>query len=374
MKRQINWQYWIPPQCGVTVLGMGEPGIGKTASMESLSKKCGRELHSWILSQCLPEDVGGLMVLGDEGGVPVFRKALHEAMVRSQKVPSVVFFDELTNTARSTQGAALEVIHNPPENAWFFAAANPLECATNPIPLSSAMRNRLCMVEYEPDFVGILNAFDSDAVGMNQIPFADTCGAEFPIVPQGWQQFRPFWSNSIARFLRTNPKNMHCKPADEDEQVAWASPRSWANAANVLAGCDAVGAGMEVALKCVQGCVGVNVGWAFMDFVEKEKLPDAMEVLNDVTWKVPPEGGVALAIFRNVTALVKGRIESAGAPALAGNWWERYRQFSLRVFAQRREYGMMLYGITAKLRPGGYVQEEMSEVEQEILKLLTPKA
>lgn len=370
---QCNWAWYIPPQVGVPSLAMAEPGVGKTATAKCIAKQTGREFLPVMLDQSMPEDIGGIPVVTENQGRKVFRKVLDEVMITASDKPSILFFDELTNAPHAVQAAALEWINNPPPDCWVLAAANPVESAANGVGLTPPMANRICIVDFELDMAGFLSALRNDSGETEDIQFSVS---NYPIVSDDWRKLRPYWSSLISRFLVANPEFGQKFPSDVDAQGRpWPSIRSWHRTINALAGADTCGASQSTQLKIAGGLVGEAAALGLMEFFRSERLPDAEQVLMDKTWQVPKSAGEALAIIRSVIQSVRNRISQAEAPHLQGLWWEKLIDFSVRVFAQRQEYGMMVYSTGWGMKPKGHQPKARTDDASMAMKaILVPKS
>jgi len=370
MTKQVNWPWLICPQVGVPALGLAHPGCGKTAIARAIAESLQRRFLPIMLSQKLPEDLGGLpQAIEDKTLGWVVQKIMEREMAIARAEPTVVLLDELTNVPHSVQAVALETwLNNLPKDCWAYAAANPVESAASAQGLTPPAVNRIWMGEFETDdaqWLGDLgrDGFDDNGKPMDDIPWSI---GRFPRVSADWRQFRPFWSGAVKGFLEQNPELIAKFPDEiERQSLPHTSKRSWHNTIKCLSACDDVGADGDVRQKIAQGLVGEKEGMALMQFVDDMQLPDATAVLNDANWQVPQAAGLAIAIFRSVKALVEQRVGSAEAPALAGIWWEKFRSFAYRVFRQRQEYGMMLnaWAFTPTMKPKGYTPKPPSDAE-----------
>jgi len=152
-----NQPYWICAQTGITPLGIGMPGVGKTQSVYAFAKAMGRHCYTLIASLRDPADVGGYPYPG-EITIPLNgdgRKKMVMRLIPPQWAAAcwdrsnggwIIFFDELTTCAPAVQSALLRVIAEKvvgdiplPGETLFLAACNPPEQAANGIELEAAM-------------------------------------------------------------------------------------------------------------------------------------------------------------------------------------------------------------------------------------------
>lgn len=378
MSSQINWAALIPPQVQVPVYIEGDPGTGKSKTVESLARITGRNLVTFMLNSSAPEDIGGLPVIVEKDGRKVFTKLLDERLEMLQGGNVLAFFDELNDASRANQSAAQQTIVNCPPGCWMFAAGNPIETGSSGVGLTMPMVNRLCFVRWELDVSGWLAAVGDTSE--EEIPWSRHMLQDMPVVKPDWITYRQFWRAAVSGFIAVN-RNLLQKISSnpEDEGKPYPSTRSWTSLMACMGGCDSAGANEEVRLAIAAGCVGLDAATGLMNFVAAQRLPDPNEVLNDKGWTVPKDAGVCLAVMRSVASLVKSRIERAEAPALAGIWWEKYMDFSIRVFGQSREMGLMAQSAAYGFKPKDYMPQdrssdsgwaEMAAVRQEVQKSL----
>lgn len=367
MRRETNWGMLIAPQAGVVPLMLGMPGIGKTEGAMALARLLGRPFHSLILSQCMPEDLGGIPVVVEENGNKVVRKIPMADLVST----GFLCLDEFTNTQRSMQAPALEIVRNANTQGRFVVAlGNGDDSAVNGAGVAPTMMNRLCLLEADQEDMvnGFMRALANDKADAANLVFEDQ---EIPILRDGWQSGRAAWSGMVFGFLQQHAEFK--ARFVEDENTAWPSPRSWHNALHLLAAGDSVEASEHTMTKMVVGCVGKAAGEGLMAYVREMRLVPPEDVLADRhKFSLPKAGDKALAICRSVVNHVR-RIGD-------GPTSEMLRDFVCNVFRQKAELGILLYCMytdiwTNVVSKTGWRRPERRDVELvEIEKVLSDSA
>ena len=343
---QTNWPVYIPAQIGIVPYVQGSPGEGKSAVIRALAELTNRRFLPCYLESMLPEDLGGIPVPRsvDIGGMPAecAVKLLDETFLRAKSEPSIVLLDELNQASHSMMAAAQEWINPPPDQAWVFAAGNPIEQATNGVEFSAPFVNRLCVVEWTCPVDSITAGWRS---GFKSYP-----APQFPIVPPDYlDTFGPLWGGVLADFVDRFPELMKACPEDTSAaSKPWPSPRSWTNVGRLMAAADSVGANAVTKDALIKGCVGAAAGQQFQRFVTSLQLPDPEELLAQPhTLKLPQR----FDLSRAIVASVIGRIRANATPQR----WECAWDFLEVVFGQQPETAMASEGTLWKLKPDGHM-------------------
>lgn len=330
---QMNWALLIPPQVGRVSCGMGKPGLGKTEWFKGFGHHVNRDFSQLILGQCMPEDIGGIpTVVTLEDGSKVIRKIPMEEFMRN----GFLLLDELTNTPHSVQAAALERVRLACDDQFVVCMANPAECATNYQGLTSAMVNRMVVVDVDEETMihEWMTAMENDKEENEEIVFPMS---EYPVVKPGWQRNRPFWAGMVVSFLKSHSEFCVKLPDQkEGDNVPWPSPRSWHTLALCMAGCDDVEANEATRIKLAKGCVGRAAGEGLLAHVRELKLTPPEEVLDQAdTFKLPKAGDKALAICR----MVMNYVNRHASPELL----ERMTDLAMNVWGQKQELGVYMW-------------------------------
>lgn len=343
MTTQTNWAYWIAGQAGVIPLALGMPGVAKTETARALATAAGRQFLPLMLDQLLPEDLGGFPTIGElthDGAThPVMRRLHDERFLVARLTPSVLLIDELTNTAHSTQAAALQLIAEGIPGCWIFAAANPPQQAAAGVELTPPMVNRLCVLQWEIDRSAILAGLRA---GLN-FP-----APSVPILPDDWRAQLAQWGGLVADFLDRYPDLLAAFPRDPNAAGnPFPSPRAWTNTAKLLAAAASVGADSPTQSALVTGTVGLAAGTQFLTWLKTQSIPDPEAILaNPSSLKLPPRGDLAIATL----GAIMGRIRAHKTP----DRWEQAGEVVAVAYRQSQELATAVYGSWWREKPDGY--------------------
>lgn len=215
---------------GCPILFMGDPGVGKTSVMGALAKANDWDFEAFIASIRTPEELSGTMYVGDgqlKTSVPSW-----VAKFTDQKT-GVFFIDELTTCAPTMQAALLRIInegvigdYTMPKTVYRVAACNG-DNVSGTNTLSHPLANRFVHYNWSlnPDqwANGIVTNFSE--VTRNPLPY-----------DPNWKSKRFEYVALVSEFIKSNPTMLHKMPESEGfEGLAWASPRSWEMAIDMLA-------------------------------------------------------------------------------------------------------------------------------------------
>ena len=263
---------------GVPVLLWGDPGTGKTQTVESFAREARWHTESVIASLHEPTDFGGLPVRTEDG--VTFEPPAWARRVAEHNGPSLVFFDEVNTATPATQNALMRVVLEGRvgelglgDGVRFVAAANPPSQNAGAWDLSAPLANRfghltwpITLEEWRTGFMGgwprlvPLQLDDPKAVEAN------LSGAKA----------------SVAAFVSSRPAFLTSVPdADSAASRGWPSPRTWECLAKCEAICDAVGADGAVRMLIAAALVGEGAAVEYMSFVRDLDLPDPMDLLAD---------------------------------------------------------------------------------------------
>lgn len=286
----------------------GPPGTGKTARAVALQHSLDVHMERWLLSRCEPIDLKPRIY--HDGKIVVARPPEIERLANSParehlaQLRGILFLDEANRSARETEGAALDIVDNPPEGVAVLAACNPPSKGQAARSLEAAAANRFCHLAVDVDAEVAKAWATAQVAGWNglkeelKVPSPDaTAKAE--------ARARTY----VSAFIRRKPDLLEAPP---DNAVAagkaWPSTRTWEMARKLHAVCMALGYDAEDTRALIAGCVGEGVAIEFMTFIADADLPDPEELLKDPGKYSPPKGRVD----KTVTALtgVAGALES----------------------------------------------------------------
>lgn len=263
---------------GVPVLLWGDPGTGKTQTVESFAREAGWHTESVIASLHDPTDFGGLPVRSAAG--VVFEPPAWARRVADHDGRCLVFFDEVNTATPATQNALMRVVLEGRvgeldlgDGVRFVAAANPPAQNSGAWDLSAPLANRFAhldwpvvLEEWKTGYLGgwpRLAPLDADP---SRIDEADAARAR---VVQ-------------AAFLTSRPALLCAVPeTDSMASRGWPSPRSWERLARCLARAEAAGADEAVRMLIAASLVGEGTGAEYMAYLRNLDLPDPKRLLDD---------------------------------------------------------------------------------------------
>jgi len=265
----------LAAQAKVPVLVQGPPGVAKSSVVWQWSQAMNRELMYLIGSTHAPEDMSGLPFLSD--CKTFFMQTPPKWAERLSRPGAMLFLDELTTVPPSVRAAMLSmlterrlgdlVIH---PDTLFLAACNPSSMAPNASPLEKSMANRFFHWDWQHDF---------DAWTSGMLSEDDNFTPSWvPVVPGDWSRFKPQFGALIVSYTRKNSNDRIAVPTN-DEDMAFATPRSWKFLRDALAAAESVGAPMDIKKNLAIGMVGKQTGRNFMQFLNQFDLVDPEEVL-----------------------------------------------------------------------------------------------
>jgi hypothetical protein len=319
-------------EADVPVLLWGPPGVGKTASVEAAAEEAGAALVTLSAEDARRADWAGIIIPDLSAGrakklAPEWALELHQAL--SQGLQAWLFLDELTAWPSAARAEILCLVQSKRfaglnlKGLRILAAANPPDWGEDCGELGPSSANRWAHHQWKVD------------------PAAWAEGAR-----TGWGRAQPPALGAaralIARFIvaAQSSTDSHRKdggapgsvppllilPKDPTRQgQAWPSPRSWDNAARLLA---AAGGNVVAACTAIAGCVGESAAGEFLAWWQGCDLPDPEMVLADpLNAPVPTRLDAAQAACEAVAAAA-----CADHPQLEQRWAAAW-QYIARVDA-----------------------------------------
>ena len=262
-------------EADVPVLLWGEPGVGKTASVNALASSLGWPIETVLASLREPSDFAGLPVVID-GDMRFAPPDWARRLAGADR--AICFFDEISTATPSVQKALLRVVHervvgdlSMGSGVRMIAAANPAEVAAGGWDLSAPLANRFCHLEWPIDArviaVGLTGSWPA-AVQLS--------------IPEDWQDHCGRTAAVISGFLMARPHLVHSRPAEESAAGrAWPSPRSWDALIRVLTVADRAGVSADARLALAAGLVGDGTAVEFAAYERDLDLPDPEKLLAD---------------------------------------------------------------------------------------------
>ena len=260
---------------GIPVLLWGDPGTGKTHTVEAFARRAGWRTESVIASIHDPTDFAGLPVRTDAG--VVFEPPAWARRTAESDGVSLVFFDEVNTATPATQNALMRVVLEGRvgdldlgEGVRFAAAANPPAQNSAAWDLSAPLANRFAHLEWPVSFddwkAGYLGGWpDPEPVDI------------------GPSEVDPYTKELVrllqTSFLATRPALLCDVPDNGAALRGWPSPRSWERLADCLALADTAEVSDDVRLLVASALVGEDAAVEYLAYLRNLDLPDPKELL-----------------------------------------------------------------------------------------------
>ena len=309
-------------EADVPVLLWGEPGVGKTASVNALASALGWPIETVLASLREPSDFAGLPVVID-GDMRFAPPDWATRLAGTER--SICFFDEVSTAAPSVQKALLRVVHERVvgdlamgPGVRMIAAANPVDVAAGGWDLAAPLANRFCHLDWPIDPTTI-------AIGLTG-RWPDPLQVD---VKPDWEGGCGRIAATVSGFLMARPHLAHARPSEESEAGrAWPSPRSWAAVIRVLAVAEGAVISDEARMALIAGLVGDGAAVEFATYERDLDLPDPEALLADPLSYTRPERD------DQVHAVVAAVVDAALRSLTPARW-----ESALRVFVAVAEAG-----------------------------------
>ena len=265
---------------GVPVLLWGEPGLGKSAFVESLARARDAVVEVLVGSTMDPADVNGLPVVDGDGRVSFAPRAFVARL--NAAAAAYLFLDELSTAPPASQAGMLRVARERwvgevklGDHVRIVAAANPIEQAADGWELAAPMANRFLHLPFAPDiedwFTGMTAGWDT---------LLPPLTAQDLIAADTGRLLRA--RSLVVGFLRAKPALLQVVPDDPAAAGrAWPSRRTWDYLASVLAHLpeEDDDEGFATRHLAAAGLVGDAAAVEFLTFLRAVDLPDPRDVL-----------------------------------------------------------------------------------------------
>jgi len=239
----------------------GAPGVGKSAAPRQAAAHLAAAFIDIRLSQYEPADLRGLPFPDEKAGLTTWLPSSELPWEPASR--GILMLDELNSADRSVQAAAYQLVlersvgqRRLPDGWLIVAAGNRCEDHAISYPISSALANRFCHVELEPDV-------------------EQWCA---------WAESQGL-SPEVVAFLRFCPERFFSM--EGDLQRGWPSPRSWERVAHALGHQE--GQDRTTLELQIEGLVGQAAAVEFAAFRDCIRLlPDPVSLLRgELKWQLP---------------------------------------------------------------------------------------
>ena len=223
-------------RANVPVLVWGQPGVGKTAYLETFGTRNAFQVETVVGSIREASDFLGLPIEVD-GQVRYAPPSWAERLAKASK--GLLFLDELTTAAPSVQRAMLRILQERevgemtlPPTVALVAAANPPAVAVDGWDLAAPVANRLMHLDWHFDADAWLDGVVTDFAYIDPPSLEAMLGVRTDV-----DAIRV--KGAVTAFLKARPDLQLTLPSDPAlAGKGWPSPRSWTNAMAVLAELD----------------------------------------------------------------------------------------------------------------------------------------
>lgn len=256
----------------------GRPGVGKSQCILAWARQLGYEPILLIGSTHPPEDFSGLPYVIE--AQRFFEHVPARFLHRLSQPKAMCFLDELTTVPPQTRAGMLSMLSERMvgtllihPDTLFLSAYNPPEQAPNAVPLEMSVANRFYHSLWQHD----RPAWRAGMVSEDNEFTPSWCPPRLPTVEE-YKVHRPLWGEHIVNFTDRHSEMAETDPKD-DNDYAYATPRSWKNLRDALCVAECVGAPLNIKRQLMDGFVGSTVGATFAKYINELDLIDVEEAL-----------------------------------------------------------------------------------------------
>lgn len=274
----------LPMKTLPSVMLWGPPGVGKSQAVRQIAKKIEKTGKKVVVTDVRlllfnPIDLRGIPTANADKTLAVWLKPQIFQMDERENVVNILFLDEISAAPQSVQAAAYQITldrvvgeHKLPENCIVIAAGNRITDKSVSFKMPKALSNRLLHIEVEGQFPAWKR-------------WAISSGINDKVV--GFLSFRQGYLSNF----------------DANDDLAFASPRSWEMVSNVL---NFVSDDIDEAYPLIAGLVGTGVAVEFRTWAKVYKdLPNIEDIFDGKSPKLPTGTDAMYALVSSMVAYAR---------------------------------------------------------------------
>ena len=262
---------------GVPVLLWGDPGTGKTHTVERYAAEMGWATEPVIASLHDPTDFGGLPIRN--GSTVVYAPPEWAQRVAERDGVSLVFLDEINTATAATQNSLMRMVQEHRvgyldlgDKARFVAAANPVEQNSGAWDLSAPLANRFAHLDWPLRVTEWRFGYLEGWPDLTPLDIDVAAVTEDAVTAHRRQQ---------SEFLLRRPQLLCDVPDPAGSPRGWPSPRSWDRLACCSAVAETAGASDEARALITAALVGEAAAAEYLSWLQNPDLPDPEHLLED---------------------------------------------------------------------------------------------
>ena len=285
---------------GVPVLLWGDPGTGKTATIERYATQMGWVMEPVIASLHDPTDFGGLPIRN--GNTVIYAPPEWAHRVAMREGVSLVFLDEVNTATSATQNALMRMVQEHRvgyldlgDRVRFVAAANPVEHNSGAWDLSAPLANRFAHLDWPLRLTEWRSGYLEGWPTLTPLDIDVAAVSEDMMARHREQQ---------SEFLTRRPQLLCDVPDGAVSPRGWPSPRTWERLAHCGAVAETAGASDAARALITAALVGEAAAAEFLAWQQNPDLPDPEHLLEDPARFAELErGDQQLAVVNAVAAI-----------------------------------------------------------------------
>ncbi len=250
----------LPLNSFPSIMLWGAPGVGKSQGVKQIANGIENNTNKKVVVLDVrlllfnPVDLRGIPTANQEKTLAIWLKPQIFQMDESSNVINILFLDEISAAPQSVQAAAYQITldrtvgeHKLPNNCIVIAAGNRITDKSVAYSMPKALANRLCHLFIETDF-------------------------------DSWKEWaiKSGINSNVIGFLNDN-KSFLMKFETENDDVAFATPRSWEMVSNVL---NYASDNIDKVFSIVAGLIGFDNACLLTEWINNStnKIPKMEEI------------------------------------------------------------------------------------------------